>query len=97
MYAFVIISRTIILGMKMRRTKVVEKIGTHILCSIFSPRKLCHLWGNVEKCCGAREATYDNVLQCRKDAVFMLDNQDKSTDTVSTPHLGHKNCSVFVL
>jgi len=32
----------------MFQTKVVEKIKTHILCSVTFFWKLCHLWGNVE-------------------------------------------------
>jgi len=42
-YTF-LISRSVLL--KMFRTKVVEKIKTHVLCSIifFSPRKSCRLW-----------------------------------------------------
>jgi len=31
------------------QTKVVEKIKTHILCSITSSRKWCRLWDNVER------------------------------------------------
>jgi hypothetical protein len=31
------------------RTKVVEKITTHILCSVTFPWKLCHLWDDLEK------------------------------------------------
>jgi hypothetical protein len=33
----------------MFQTKAVEKIKTHILCSITFFRKLCRLWDNVEK------------------------------------------------
>jgi len=33
----------------MFQTKVVEKIKTHILCSITFFRKSCSLWDNVEK------------------------------------------------
>jgi len=33
----------------MFQTKVVEKIKTHILCSITYFFKLCHLWDSVEK------------------------------------------------
>jgi len=32
----------------MFQTKVVEKIKTHILCSVTFSRKSCHLWDNVE-------------------------------------------------
>ena len=42
--------------------KVVQKIKTHILYSITSSRKSCRLRGNVEKYCGAREATTDNTV-----------------------------------
>jgi len=33
----------------MFQTKVVEKLKTHILCSVISFRKSCHIWDNVEK------------------------------------------------
>jgi len=33
----------------MLQTRVVEKIKTHILCSITFFQKLCCLWDNVEK------------------------------------------------
>ena len=41
-------------------TKVLEKIKTHILCSVTFFRKSCRLWDNVEKYSGAREVTDDN-------------------------------------
>jgi len=54
----------------MFQTKVVEKIKTHILCSVtFSPQS-CRLWDNVEKYCGTRQATVDNIAH----AHCMLDN-----------------------
>jgi len=34
---------------EMFQTKVVEKIKTHILCSVTFFRKSCRLWDNVEK------------------------------------------------
>jgi len=44
------------------QTKVVEKIQTHILCSItFFFQKSCSLWINVEKYCRAGQATDDNM------------------------------------
>jgi hypothetical protein len=50
--------------LKMRNVldEVVEKIKTHILCSITFLRKSCCLWDNVEKCGGARGATNDVTL-----------------------------------
>jgi len=48
----------------MFQTKVVQKIKTNILCSIIFFQKLCHLWDNVQKYCGTRGATEDNII-CR--------------------------------
>jgi hypothetical protein len=45
------------LELKMFRTDVVEKIKTHILCSItFFFRKSCYLCDNAEKYCKAGKA-----------------------------------------
>jgi hypothetical protein len=46
---------------EMFQTKVVERIKTLILCSITFFRKLCRLWGNVEKYFRAGQATDDNM------------------------------------
>ena len=46
---------------EMYQTKFVTKIKTHILCSIIFFLKSCLLWDNVEKYCGAREASDDNI------------------------------------
>jgi hypothetical protein len=45
----------------MFRTKVVEKIKTHTLCSITYSRKSCPLCDNVEICGRARQATVVNM------------------------------------
>jgi hypothetical protein len=47
----------------MFQIKVVEKIKTHILCSVifFFLQKWCRLSDNVEKRGGAREAADDNM------------------------------------
>jgi hypothetical protein len=45
----------------MFQTKVVGKIKTHILCSIFFLLKSCRLGDNVEKYGTAGQATYDNI------------------------------------
>ena len=47
----------------MVETKVVEKIKTHILCSVTFSRKSCRLWDNVEKCGGAREVSDDDLIR----------------------------------
>jgi hypothetical protein len=46
---------------EMFRTKVVEKIKTHILCSVISFRKSCRLWDNGEKYCSTWQVTEDNM------------------------------------
>jgi len=49
---------------EMFQTILVEKIVTHILCSlIFFPRKSCRLWDKVEKCCRAGQDTDDSMAQ----------------------------------
>ena len=56
----------------MFETKVVQKIKTHILCSVtFFSRKSCRLWDNVERYCRAGQATDDNMAHAR----CMLGNQ----------------------
>jgi hypothetical protein len=52
----------------MLEIKVVEKIKTHILCSITFFQKSCLLLDNVEKCGGAREAADDmTTARCLLD------------------------------
>jgi len=55
---------------KMLQTKVLEKIKTHISCSInFFLFKSCCLWDNVEKYCRATQATEDTMghAHCMQD------------------------------
>ena len=59
----------------MFQTKFVEKIKTHTVCPITVFRKLCHLWDNLEKYCGAGQATDDNTAR----AHWMLDDKGKYT------------------
>jgi len=53
----------------MFQIEVVDKSKTHILCSISSLRKSCHLWDEVEKYCRNGQATDDNLAhaRCRVD------------------------------
>jgi len=53
----------------MLQTKVVEKIKTHILCSVTFFRKSCRLWDNVENVCRAGQGTDGNMAH----AHYMLD------------------------
>jgi len=46
----------------MFRTKVVEKIKTHILCLVTFFRKSCRLWDNLGKYCRAGQATDNNII-----------------------------------
>ena len=58
-------------------SEVVEKMNTHILCSITCFRKSCRLWDNVEKFGTAREATDVNIVQCMRIACWIT----KGTET----------------
>jgi hypothetical protein len=49
----------------------------------FFSRKLCLLWDNVEKYCTVRQTIYENIMQRRKNAIFMPDKEDKNIDTHS--------------
>jgi hypothetical protein len=54
--------------------KLAEK-SKHILYSgTFFFRKSCRLRNNVEKYGTERQATNDNIIWNRKDAIFMRDN-----------------------
>ena len=55
---------------EMFQTEVVEKIKTHILCSVTFFSKIYRLWDNVEKYCRAGQATDDNMTH----AQCVLDN-----------------------
>ena len=46
---------------EMFQKKFVEKITTHVLCSISFSRNLCHLWNNVEKY-WVGQATDGNII-----------------------------------
>ena len=68
--------------MKMFQAKVVEKIKTHILCSIMFFRKWFHLSDNMEKYGGARQATDDNIIRRMRFACWVT----KATDTHTYIH-----------
>jgi hypothetical protein len=55
----------------MFQTKVVEKIKTHILCSITLFRKSCLLWDNVKKYGTVRQATDDNIIRRMRFACWI--------------------------
>ena len=77
------IYRWILLSWEMFYIKALEKIKTHILCSVTFYRNSCRLWDNVEKCGGTREATDDNTMT---HACCMLDKQGyKRSRTCTCP------------
>jgi hypothetical protein len=55
----------------MLQTKVVQKIKTHILCSITSIHNSCRFLDNVEKYGRVRQAAGDHMAH----ALCMLDNE----------------------
>jgi len=50
------------LGWEMLQKNFVEKIKTHILCSMTFSWKSFRLWDNVENFCRAGQDTYDNII-----------------------------------
>jgi hypothetical protein len=79
---------------KVFQLRVVEKIKTHILCSIFSP-KTVPLNDNVEKYGGATQVTDDNITRRTRSACWITKtthtHTQKTCDTtapmVSQTHL----------
>jgi hypothetical protein len=63
--AFMTILAQFFLGWEMFQRKVADKIKIHILRSVTLFQKSCCLWGNVEKCGGARDHRwqYGSVLR----------------------------------
>jgi hypothetical protein len=66
----------------MFQTKVVEKIKTHILCSVTFFQKSCLLWDNVEKLVRVGQATDYSVLRRMRYACWVT----KATDTLRICH-----------
>jgi hypothetical protein len=77
----VIIPRWIILRMRDVLPKSCRENQNRLfLFSIFL-RKSCRLWDNVEKYCGARQATYDSIIWRMRFTCWIT----KATDTHSEP------------
>ena len=68
-YKSMIISYSVLLTIS-SVSHTVEKIKTHILCSINFFQKLCRLWDNVKKYCRVRQATAENMTH----ALCVLEN-----------------------
>jgi hypothetical protein len=82
-----IISRSVLLRIRNVSDRVVEKIKTHILCSITYFRKSCRLWDNVEKYGTARQTTDDNIIRRMRFACWIT----KATDTHTHTHTHTQN------
>ena len=74
LWTFMIISRWFLLRMRSVSVKIVGKIKTHISFAIPTSRKSCRLRDNGEKSGTAGQATDDNIMRRRRDAVFLQDN-----------------------
>ena len=60
--------------MRIFQIKFLEKIKTHIYVFNLCLSKSLLLWDNVEKCCTATQASDDNTISRRKDAICISDN-----------------------
>jgi hypothetical protein len=52
------------------QTEDLEKIKTHILCSVIFLKKSFSLGDNVEKCGTVRQGTYENITWCMRFACW---------------------------
>jgi len=61
-------SITVILRLRSVSDRICrENQNTHyVFSNFFFPKKFCHLWSNVEKCGGTRQATGDSITWSRK-------------------------------
>jgi len=59
---------------EMFQTKFVEKLKTHILCTVIFFREFSRLWDDVEKYGRTRMATDNTIILRIKDGICMLDN-----------------------
>jgi hypothetical protein len=68
------------------QTKVVEKIKTHILCSIIFSWKSCRLWDNVKNYGRARQATDGNIIRRMCFACRIIQATDTHSKHVITTY-----------
>jgi len=79
-----VVSRRIILRMRNVPDKFVEKIKTHILCSLtFFSENLAGNGKMLEKYGRAGQATNVNIIRRRKDVICVLDTSDRNTEPYS--------------
>jgi hypothetical protein len=65
------------------QTNVVDKIKTHILCSVRFSRKSCHSRNNVEKYGRAKQATDDNRIGRMSFACWITKAKDTHPEYVT--------------
>ena len=80
MYIYNYISLSFSQNEKYFRQNVVEKIKTHILCSITAFRKSCPLQESVEKYGRSRKATDDNIIQHIRIALWTPEATDTNSE-----------------
>jgi len=66
----------------MFQTKVVQKIKTHILCSVSFFRKSCRLCDNVDKYFRVGQATDDNIIWRMRVACWIPRTKDTHSECV---------------
>jgi hypothetical protein len=76
---FIVISRSVLLRMRMLQPNIVQEIKTRIICSIFMFSKMVHLWDIVEKCGSSGHVTGDKKIWHMRIACWIT----KATDTHS--------------
>jgi hypothetical protein len=63
--------------------ELVEKIKTHILCSVFFfPPKSCRFRDSVEKYSRFRQATHDHMICCMCFACWITEASDTHAENV---------------
>jgi len=67
---------------QMFQTKVLQKIKTHITCSVHSSWKSCRLWDNLEKYCRTGQATDDNITRLMHFGCFVTKATDAHSEYV---------------
>ena len=82
---FLIIFQSLLLRIKNVSDKIVQKIETHILCSITFFQRLCCLWDNVENYCRIGQATYGDIIRRMRIACWI----PKATNT-------HTGCIILI-
>ena len=94
LYTILIISRSVLLRMRNVSDKAVEKLKTHILCSVTFFRKSCRLWDNLETMTGTlHEDLYTILIICRSVLLRMRNVSDKSCRENQNTHFVFSNFS----